>query len=185
MLGNGDKKTASQVPKSTSEPAMLTVGKTRSQSRRLIAGNEQHVPHATKERSSSAMPEARPERARHSSLRPSSKVEMREPPRRVEKDKENIKKEDDVKQQLAPGARGHGLGRSNSKKESSGSKERSNFGQNALFHPEDQCEVLPGTSVNDVNTDLRHMLASLVPHPPWTSAGRIEEVATRICYQVG
>lgn len=162
--GDSDNKTAAQIPKSASEPCVLTVGKTRSQSRRLVAdGQEQHNRLlAVTERSSSEVPERRSEKVRHSSLRPSSKLETREAPRTI--DKETLRKEGDEKRLGASEAHTHGLCRSKSKTEVSGEKARSSLGVYPLFHPEDPCELLPATSINDVNTDLRHMLSSLAPH---------------------
>jgi hypothetical protein len=45
-------------------------------------------------------------------------------------------------------------------------KARSSLGLSPLFHQEDLCELLPGTSLNDVNTDIRLMLSNLVNHAP-------------------
>lgn len=163
-----DKKPAPQIPKTVSEHAMLTVGKTRSQSRRLESRvQEQHAEQPIiQERSSSAAAMDRPGKSRQTSLRPNSKLESIEhatiETAKVETDKENARQEKPSKTRpLVAGGHSLGVGRSNSKTDG---KARSSLGLHALFHSEDPCEVLPGTSVNDVNTDLRHMIASLVPH---------------------
>lgn len=177
-LGDEDKKARPQIPKSTSESGMLTAGKTRSQSRKLEAGGQErdNRPPVMKERSSSAIPRERPEKARQPSLRPSSKMEMRETPSVPENDKENSKKEADEKRRLLLGSHTHGRSRSSSKTDSSGEKTRSFIGLHPLFHSEDPCEVLPGTSVKDVNTDLRHMLSSLTQDPPARRRGGLKKV---------
>ncbi|KAJ6172516.1 hypothetical protein N7470_001583 [Penicillium chermesinum] len=55
-----------------------------------------------------------------------------------------------------------GISRSNSKGASS--KARSSLGLSPLFHHEDLCELLPGTSLTEVNTDIRLMLSNLLNH---------------------
>lgn len=167
-VGAAGKDAAPKIMKSASETGLLTVGKTRSQSRRLESDglNQHNDPPIFKERSSSAATAAQVEKTRHSSLRAKSKMETGEMPKIKEKSKENVKGEIlDAKQPLTTGTHSNGVSRSNSKATSSVSKSRSSLGTHALFHIEDHCEVLPGTSVNDVNTDMRHMLSSLIPHP--------------------
>lgn len=164
--GDMKRNAGSQVGNSAAGPGVITVARTRSQSRRLESDNQsQHhdVPHY-KERSSSTATFDRLEKARVPSMRPDSKIESREIPKMNEKAKENSKQEVmDGRRRLAPGTESQGVSRSSSKTSLSGSKSRSSLGLHALFHPDDPCELLPGTSVNDVNTDLRHMLSSLVP----------------------
>ncbi|KAF9894610.1 Cell cycle serine/threonine-protein kinase cdc5/MSD2 [Aspergillus nanangensis] len=151
------------------EHGMLTVGKTRSQSRRLEAATQERPnPPAPRERPVSAAVDNLPSRQRHGSLRlaPSAekpeevvkqKLEPRETPRDTIADENR---------RLRLPANPPPVSRSGSKASlSSGSnKPRSSLGLYPLFHANDPSEVLPRTSTDDVNADLRHMLSNLVPH---------------------
>lgn len=166
-VGDVGKNAAPQIRKPTTEPGILTVGKTRSQSRRLESDSQElpKEPPTFKERTSSAATAERAEKARPS-LRTKPKEETREIPKITQNEKENVKERVMDEKRPVSGTHPHGVSRSNSKTTSSASKSRSSLGVHALFHPDDPCEVLSGTSVNDVNTDLRQMLSSLVPHSP-------------------
>ncbi|KAI9925045.1 hypothetical protein ASPWEDRAFT_119969 [Aspergillus wentii DTO 134E9] len=167
-----DKNIAPQVPKSTTAPGMLTVGKTRSQSRRLEAASQEklHPMPAVGERASSATSTELPSRTREPS-RQSSKMEIRDAPKKKEEERvlPKEKPRDETVEENRPArpeSRSQGLSRSDSKTTSSpGSKPRSTLGIHPLFHKQDKCDVLPRTSVEEVNADLRLMLASLVPNP--------------------
>lgn len=157
---------ASAESKTGHEAGVLTVGKTRSQSRRLEAANQESVglPN-TKERPVPTAPEL-PIISRQSSLRAPIKTEPRDAPNH--KDGGNLTAKDELDAQsrrLAVEAQSQQVGRSGSKPSPpSGSKPRSSIGLHPLFHKDDSCELLPRSSVIDVNADLRHMLANLVPY---------------------
>lgn len=171
--GDVKKDAVPQTGNAGTASGMLTVARTRSQSRRLESDNQgKHLdPPRFQERSSSTATVERLEKTRVPSLRPDSRIETREPPKTNQKETEDFKQERvDGKPRPLSGTQSQGIIRSSSSKTSlSGSKSRSSLGVHALFHPEDPCELLPGTSINEVNTDLRHMLSSLVSQ---TSARR-------------
>ncbi|KAE8138005.1 hypothetical protein BDV38DRAFT_292620 [Aspergillus pseudotamarii] len=157
---------ASTESKTGHEAGVLTVGKTRSQSRRLEAANQEStgLPNA-KERPVPTAPDL-PIISRQSSLRAPTKTEPRHAPNH--KDGGNLTAKDELDAQsrrLAAEAQSQQTGRSGSKPSPpSGSKPRSSIGLHPLFHKDDSCELLPRSSVIDVNADLRHMLANLVPY---------------------
>ncbi|KAJ5765772.1 hypothetical protein N7520_005331 [Penicillium odoratum] len=146
-----------QLTKSTSMPSGLTIGKTRSQSRRLEAAGQGPMSTEPKlprleERLASRQPTLR-----------SSRPELKIAPERAERPKV-ISPTESVftsSTQSKPVTTSHGIGRTNSKGNSS-TKPRSSLGLTPLFHSEDVCEILPGTSLSEVNTDLRLMLSNLV-----------------------
>ncbi|KAL4861333.1 hypothetical protein BDV12DRAFT_180424 [Aspergillus spectabilis] len=143
---------------------MLTVGKTRSQSRKLEAANQvavQPLP-VLKDRSASTALDDLPSRSRQPSVRPvykdSREVTAKKP------EPEAIRSEEPPPQSR-PEAHPQPISRSGSKVSvTSTTKARSSLGLHSLLHPDDHCELLPGSSVDDVNIDLRTMLANLVPH---------------------
>lgn len=160
-----------QITKSNSVPGILTVGKTRSQSRRLESGTDQGPSRQTslaQERVSSATTEVSQRRRQAPPSRPTSKMEEQEPlrqsrtgmahPPAVEALKESERRQ---KPEAAPP-----LSRSGSTNSGSSSKPRSSLGTHPLFHPHDASEILPKTSVNEVNTDLRLMLSHLTAQSP-------------------
>ncbi|KAJ5766139.1 uncharacterized protein N7511_003755 [Penicillium nucicola] len=176
-LCSKEKDAIPQLTKSTSMPAGLTVGKTRSQSRRLAAA-DQELPQAsipTRERQPTTIPEERRAPPRQTSLRSSSRVDAK------------IIAERNERQRVSPidaGARSlssqskssssssstglarsdsNGVSRSNSK---TAGRARSSLGLSPLFHTEDLCELLPRTSLTEVNTDLRLLLSNLINHAP-------------------
>lgn len=161
-----DKDPAPQLTKSTSMPSGLTVGKTRSQSRRLEAVNQemQQPSVQTRERQSSAGADERRTVTRQRSLPPTSRPDKKAP-ERTDKRKETFGAEGSATiQQSKSTSHSNGISRSNSKTTSS--KARSSLGLSPLFHSDDICELLPGTSLSEVNTDLRLMLSNLVNHAP-------------------
>jgi hypothetical protein len=148
---------------SKSEPAMLTVGKTRSQSRRLEAASNDALsaPAATKERSVSTALDNLPTRLRQSSARSVPREEAVQSSNPKELDGQVLAKEvpnRDGRLRTEPA-----ISRSSSKSSSTSSSKRSTLGLYPLFHPDDPCEMMPRTSLEDVNTDLRLMLSNLVP----------------------
>ncbi|KAE8350149.1 hypothetical protein BDV28DRAFT_139724 [Aspergillus coremiiformis] len=153
--------------KTSHEAALLTVGKTRSQSRRLEAACQQSagLPNA-KERSTSTALEKMPTVSRQSSLRVPTKPE----PQGALKQKGdgNLTASDELAAQSrrsAAEAQAQPVSRSGTKATvTAGNKPRSSIGLHPLFHKDDSCEVLPRTSTTDVNADLRHMLSNLVPY---------------------
>ncbi|CAG7957731.1 unnamed protein product [Penicillium salamii] len=175
-LRSKDMEIAPQLTKSTSMPNGLTVGKTRSQSRRLAAA-DQELPQPsiqTRERQPLTMVEERkPPATRQASLRSSSRADPKPASSRIEK---RIKSpvEETAPSSLAQSkssSDSQGLGRSNSNgisrsNSKTTSRARSSLGVSPLFHPEDLCELLPRTSLTEVNTDLRLMLSNLVNHAP-------------------
>lgn len=155
------------LPHSSQEsnaPGMLTVGKTRSQSRKLEAANQVAAPPfpVLKDRSVSTGREDLPSRSRQPSVR-----SVRKDPRDaiIEKPDPEVTRRDQPAPRPQQEAHHKPISRSGSKASvSSGGKPRSSLGLHYLLHPDDPCELLPGSSVDDVNIDLRNMLANLVPH---------------------
>lgn len=168
-LRSADMNVAPQLPKSSSVPGMLTVGKTRSQSRKLEATNQGPVrPSATiRDRiPSTTTEEAFDSGQQLPSSRPISKMENKEPLSKSRPhENQTPERQEKVPQESGrcSKAEAPGLTRSGSTTGSSTSKSRSSIGAYPLFHSHDTCEILPKTSVNDVNTDLRLMLSHLVP----------------------
>ncbi|CAG8020935.1 unnamed protein product [Penicillium olsonii] len=175
-LRSKDTEVAPQLTKSTSMPNGLTVGKTRSQSRRLAAA-DQELPQPSipaKERQPlTRAEERRPTVTRQPSTRSSSRADLRAAPPRLERPRASPIEETapSLSSQSKPSSDSQGLGRSNSNGVSRSnskttSRARSSLGVSPLFHPEDPCELLPRTSLTEVNTDLRLMLSNLVNHAP-------------------
>ncbi|RHZ47813.1 CDC5/polo family serine/threonine-protein kinase [Aspergillus thermomutatus] len=142
---------------------ILTVGKTRSQSRRLEAASNEALsaPAVTKERSVSAALDNLPTRFRQSSARSVAREEALQSAKPKDLDGEIMAKD-------VPSGDGRlqteaAVSRSSSKTASTSSSKRSTLGLYPLFHPDDPCEMMPRTSLEDVNTDLRLMLSNLVP----------------------
>jgi hypothetical protein len=174
-LRSKDKEIVPQLAKSTSMPSGLTVGKTRSQSRRLAAA-DQELPQpsvASRERQPSTRPEEGDLPTRQTSLRSSSKADLKASVARGERRRDSPI-EETARSSLAQSkfAETNGLGRSNSNgvarsnSKTTGSRARSSLGLSPLFHSEDDCRLLPRTSLTEVNTDLRLMLSNLVNHAP-------------------
>ncbi|OJJ98265.1 hypothetical protein ASPACDRAFT_122098 [Aspergillus aculeatus ATCC 16872] len=148
---------------------ILTIGKTRSQSRRLEAASQestQAMP-VVKERAVSATADSKPLKARQSSLRSAPKAEPTEAPKPRSERKESSSEASTGERKLVRSETESSQSTTSSSSRattSSGSKPRSTLGVHPLFHSSDPCEILPRTSLEDVNTDLRHMLANMVPH---------------------
>lgn len=164
---------APQVAKSTSVPSGLTYGKTRSQSRRLQSVD--HGSYAPSIPSSEARPSANQDErrpiGRQSSLRSSSRPEPTAVPEKAERRTSPMEEVSASKQNSQSASTSHGVSRSNSKTGPGGKAARSSLGLSPLFHNEDLCELLPATSLNDVNTDIRLMLSNLVNHAPGRRRG--------------
>lgn len=162
-----ENKVVPQLNKSTSVPSGLTIGKTRSQSRRLEAASQgPRLPSAgLSERGAAPAIEERRVASRNTSLRSSARPDLgiandrAERPRMGSTDEINAAPEPP---KSAMTSSSQGIGRSNSKGTSN--KARSSLGISPLFHQEDLCELLPGTAVSEVNTDLRLMLSNLINH---------------------
>ncbi|KAL5336861.1 hypothetical protein BJX70DRAFT_371346 [Aspergillus crustosus] len=121
-------------------PGMLKVGKTRSQSPL----------------------EDLPSRSRQPSVRSVYK-DSREVA--VKKPEPEVARNEEPPPRSRPQSYPQPLTRSGSKASvSSGAKSRSSLGLHALLHSDDHYELLPGSSVDDVNIELRNMLANLVPN---------------------
>ncbi|RAL07272.1 CDC5/polo family serine/threonine-protein kinase [Aspergillus homomorphus CBS 101889] len=154
---------------SSNELGILTIGKTRSQSRRLEAASQestQTVP-AVKERSASTGIDKKPVKARQPSLRSAPKPEPPEAPKQEPEPKDPYGEVLTKERHLVRSDTQSSQSTSSSSTKastSSGSKPRSTLGIHPLFHSNDPCVILPRTSLEDVNTDLRHMLANMVPH---------------------
>lgn len=164
---------APQMAKSTSVPSGLIYGKTRSQSRRLQSvGHGPYVPSISTsgERPAANQDAGRPI-GRQSLIRPSSRADPRAVPEKSERRTSPIEDASASKQNSHAASTSHGVSRSNSKTGPGGKTARSSLGLSPLFHNEDLCELLPATSLNDVNTDIRLMLANLVNHAPGRRRG--------------
>ncbi|GAB1203577.1 hypothetical protein APSETT445_002213 [Aspergillus pseudonomiae] len=164
---DSERNIASTESKAGHETGALTVGKTRSQSRRLEAASQESAGLPTaKERLPPTAPEKLPTLSRQSSLRTLPKTGSRDVPNHKDTGTLTAKDELDAQsRRLAAEAQAQHAGRSGSKTSPpSGSKPRSSIGLHPLFHKDDSCELLPRSSVIDVNADLRHMLANLVPY---------------------
>ncbi|KAG0154588.1 hypothetical protein PDIDSM_156 [Penicillium digitatum] len=167
-LRNKDKDVAPKLAKSTSMPSGLTVGKTRSQSRRLAAADQELIQPSisTRERQPSTRTEERNVITRQTSLRPTSRADLSTSVGRGERQRGSPIEESvrSAQAQSKVSAESDGPGRSNSKTTSS--RARSSLGLSPLFHAEDACKLLPRTSLTEVNTDLRLMLTNLINHAP-------------------
>ncbi|KAL4969415.1 uncharacterized protein BDV14DRAFT_165910 [Aspergillus stella-maris] len=159
----GAENIAPHMSQPSNGPGMLTVGKTRSQSRKLEAASQAAAPPipVVKDRSASTALEELAMRPRQPSARSVVHKDAREPTLR-QPNPEATRKEE-VPSRSRPEAQP--VSRSGSKASlSSTTKPRSSLGLHPLLHPDDPCELLPGSSVDDVNIELRNMLANLVPH---------------------
>ena len=156
-----------QLAKSTSMPSGLTIGKTRSQSRRMEAAS-QAVPPPPVEPVLAPRPEERRTASRQASLRSLVRPDLKASLSRAERPKIISPTEEAfaASTQSKYAASSQGVSRSNSKGTSSSTKARSSLGLSPLFHQEDLCELLPGTSLSEVNTDLRLMLENLLNVAP-------------------
>ncbi|KAF7591498.1 Cell cycle serine/threonine-protein kinase cdc5/MSD2 [Aspergillus hancockii] len=167
LVRDMERKIAPQETRASHEAGILTIGKTRSQSRRMeAAGQESAGLSNTQERSTSAAMDRLPTTLRQSSLQATIRPETRDVPK--QKDEAKLTATDELaaqSRQLAAEAQAQPASRSGSKTtSSSGNKPRSSIGMNPLFHRDDSCEILPRTSITDVNADLRQMLSNLVPY---------------------
>ncbi|KAJ5114422.1 hypothetical protein NUU61_000181 [Penicillium alfredii] len=166
-LRTAQKNVVPQLTKSTSMPSGLTVGKTRSQSRRMEAAHQDpsQPSDLTRERQAARLEERRAV-SRQTSLRSLSRPDIKAIVERAERPKASPTEEMfPSNQQLKSVPEPQGISRSNSKT-TSGGKARSSLGISPLFHSNDLCESLPGTSLTEVNTGLRLMLSNLVNHAP-------------------
>lgn len=164
---------APQLAKSTSVPSGLTYGKTRSQSRRLQGADHDLFPPSmpTSEVKAPANQEEGRPMGRQSSLRSASRADPRIATDRTEGRSSPMEDASASKQNAHSASTSHGVTRSNSKTASGSKSARSSLGLSPLFHNEDLCELLPATSLNDVNADIRLMLANLVNHAPGRRRG--------------
>lgn len=155
---------APQLAKSTSMPSGLTIGKTRSQSRRLEAANQ--GPQSSIPANGAKLASVAVERrtiSRQASLRSVSRSDLKISSERVERPKQSPTQPAFSSTQCTqPTTHSQGLARTDSKS----SKPRSSLGLSPIFHQDDLCQDLPGTSLYDVNTNLRLMLANLVTQGP-------------------
>ncbi|KKK12621.1 hypothetical protein AOCH_002321, partial [Aspergillus ochraceoroseus] len=164
-----DKNIAPQVSSKPSiAPGMLTVGKTRSQSRRLEAAHQEALQGrpSLKERSVSTPVDDLPSRSRQASVRQAPPSMAGEHPVQTE-DREKARKEEVAPQvqRRRPESFPQAVSRCGSKASmSSASKSRSTLGLYPLLHPDDHAEILPGSSLDDVKTALRNMISNMVPH---------------------
>ncbi|KAJ5999897.1 hypothetical protein N7481_000306 [Penicillium waksmanii] len=155
---------APQLSKSTSMPSGLTIGKTRSQSRRMATGEAVNYPTTapTTQQKLAALPEERRTVSRSTTLRSTSRPDLKLMAERQRPAPELVPMSSQP-QQIQPTP--NGISRSNSKT-SSGTRARSSLGLSPLFHQDDPYDMIPGTSLTEVNTDLRLMLSNLVNHAP-------------------
>ncbi|KAF4259184.1 hypothetical protein KXW98_006339 [Aspergillus fumigatus] len=173
-----------RIVPSTSDPGMLTVGKTRSQSRRLGAESNEarSAPAVIKERSVSSALDNLPTKLRQSSARSVAREEALQSSKRHE-----LEAEEEVKAREVPSGDGRlrteaAVSRSSNKTASTSSSKRSTLGLYPLLHPDDHCEMMPRTSLEDVNTDLRLMLSNLVP--PVSGRRRVSSRRTPHAYVI-
>lgn len=145
-------------------PGMLTMGKTRSQSRKVDSADPADLPPVPvlKDRSVSSAVDGLPSRSRQPSVRSAHK-DSQEPP--AGKADPEYKSRGDPPSSSRPEAQPQVMSRPGAQTSlPSSSKSRSSLGQYPLLHSDDPCELLPGSSMDDVNIDLRNMLSNLVPH---------------------
>ncbi|KAI2709204.1 hypothetical protein CBS147332_6263 [Penicillium roqueforti] len=168
-LRSKDKDIAPRLAKSTSMPSGLTVGKTRSQSRRLAAADQELMQPSvsTRERQPTARLEERNVIANQKSLRSISKADLNTTAGRGDRGRASPSS---LAQSKFSESNGHGRSNSNgtarSDGKTAGTRARSSLGLSPIFHTADVCKLLPRTSLTDVNTDLRLMLTNLVDHAP-------------------
>ncbi|BDD60147.1 hypothetical protein MAP00_005306 [Monascus purpureus] len=171
-----DENMVPQVSRPVNVSSVLTVGKTRSQSRRLEAAKKHQSETAAvgRERTPSTS-SASSSRTRNPSLRIASRGESRDALRQKEQDGTRSREEtlgSAHNSRGQPERNDHAMSRASTKTSSSGNKPSSTLGSNPLFHSEDECELLPGTSLNEVNVNLRLMLSNLIPHSSTRRRGR-------------
>ncbi|KAI9369399.1 hypothetical protein BJX61DRAFT_519779 [Aspergillus egyptiacus] len=161
-----EKNATAQAAKSGSDAGVLTVGKTRSQSRRMEAATQeliQPLP-VLKNRPASTALEDLSSKPRQPSSK-SAHRESKEPMVKKVEPEANLREDPPLRSRTE--AQPQSRGRSRSKTSlPSGTKPRSTLGLHYLLHPDDPCELLPGSSINDVTVGLRNMLSNLVPHSP-------------------
>lgn len=172
-LRSKEKDVVPQLAKSTSMPSGLTVGKTRSQTRRLAAADQQlpqpSIP--TRARQPTTRLEDRDMLARQPFLRSSSRADFSGSVAQSERRRDSPVEDAVRSSSQSKFSETNGLGRSNSNtvartNSKSSGKARSSLGVSPLFHSDDACKLLSRTSLTEVNTDLRLMLSNLVNHAP-------------------
>ncbi|KAI2785980.1 hypothetical protein POX_h09745 [Penicillium oxalicum] len=155
---------APSLAKSTSMPSGLTIGKTRSQSRRLEAANQemQSSTHTHESRIPAVVEQSRTV-TRQASLRSASRADLRLAAGRVEQPNPSS-----TGSALSFGQTTKSLSQADSlaRADSKSQKARSSLGLSPLFHHDDLCHDLPSTSLSDVNNNLRVMLTNLVHQGP-------------------
>lgn len=151
-----------QLPKTSSVPANLTVAKTRSQSRRQLAAlhqsNEINEVKKT-EIAEAANSEPKPTTARAKSFKLESPKEKLEPEAGIEVEEQPAPQ---LEEKEAPvnKPKNHAPKLSSSKS-AAANKSRGALGVNPLIHPSEKTETLLGTTMHDVQKDLRIYLRNL------------------------
>lgn len=164
-----DRIVAGPMPKSSSVPSGLMVGKTRSQSRRQLEAANQAKPPAPPDVSEGVEPTAarpypdkeqyqrRPSATQAEAPVPSKEKENEKPASRGKTSAENQQPTENAEDNPHRMIRGKSV--------SSGNKPRSTLGLSPLIHPDEKAELLQGSSPEDVVKDIKVLLTNLAPYP--------------------
>ncbi|KAK2737634.1 Cell cycle serine/threonine-protein kinase cdc5/MSD2 [Onygenales sp. PD_40] len=151
----------SSMTKSASAPNNLTIGKTRSQSRQQIAALTKErnppVPETIEEVDKEALRKEMYESVRGMSVR-AVKVEPCE--RERQRPRDQPPPPPPQTRDVASEERTHRANSSNGKSTSSSNKSRSTLGLSPLIHADEHAELMPGTKVNEVMSDVNTYLTN-------------------------
>ncbi|OAX81111.1 PLK protein kinase [Emergomyces africanus] len=153
----------SALPKSSSEPINLTIGKTRSQSRQQIAALSREMNQLAPETKDEVKPPAVNNKGLYASVREmpvrTVKVDPRETERQLLREQPRITQPQELREAKPDGSsRSANSNGSNGSKSANSSKSRSTLGLSPLIHPDEQAELMPGTTTREVLSDLRMYL---------------------------
>ena len=160
MRGN-DEHVAPLTSHPYNPPKVLSVGRTRSQSRRLEAASSE--PRTGAHDNENVVSTAQSKTRRPYNV-PSSEDEVGDAPKAKEQRRPNPSEvqRNPVK---SHGKREEHQEIPNTKASTTQGKPYSTLGSSPLFHSEDKSEILPETSLNEINTNLRIMLSNLISQP--------------------
>lgn len=157
-----DRIVAPPIPKSESVPGGLAMGKTRSQSRRQYEADKEvpMMPPLLREEARSATPQLDDPRPRPSRPRPARAPDLEQPEIRSGTPVEQ-KMFEASQQSTAASAQAHA--RQSSKSSTSSNKPRSTLGASPLIHLDENFDLLPRSSSEDVVADIKLMLRNMSP----------------------
>ncbi|PGH14736.1 PLK protein kinase [Helicocarpus griseus UAMH5409] len=149
------------MPKSVSEPVNLTIGKTRSQSRQQIAALSRGKSREEL-RTQDRIEPVDVMKDMYGSVRGMSRAVKIEPPEAErQRQREQPPNSQNQTREMKSEERcrsANSNGSNGSKSTSSSSKSRSTLGLSPLIHPDEHAELMPGTSIDEVMSDLKAYL---------------------------